>query len=90
MRSFVSLEKNSIAVGELPNINGEFGCAVPDNHTKYTSGVFVGTDFGSFTGSVMHGGTDGTVYGFYMNFGNNKRHNNVSPCLGAYIWQRTV
>ena len=82
--------KHQLTVGELPNINGKFGCSVPNNHTKYTSGVFGGMDFGSFTGNVSHNGTDGIVYGFYMNFGNNKRHNNVSPCLGAYIWQRTV
>jgi hypothetical protein len=84
------LDSHSIAVGELPNINGKFGCAVPIKHSLYASGVFSGTDFGSFMGMTVTGNTEGTVYGFQINFGENQYHNNVCPSIPAYLWQRTV
>ena len=82
--------KHQLTVGELPQIEGAFGCSVPAYHASYASGVFKGTDFGSKTGKTTTGDTDGMVYGFQIDFGNNQYHNNVSPCLGAYLWQRTV
>ena len=77
-------------VGELPNINGKFGCSVPVYHANYASGVFRGTNFGSLTGRTVVGDTEGTVYGFQLDFGKNQYHNNVAPCVSAYLWQRTV
>lgn len=83
------LEKNSIAVGELPKIEGAFGCAVPAYHATFANGVFHGMDFGDKSGAVTNGpDRNGVVYGYSINFGNNQRHNNVSPCLAVYLWER--
>lgn len=82
--------KHQLTVGELPNIKGKFGCSVPVYHTNYASGVFSGTDFGSLTGKTASSDAEGTVFGFQLDFGKNQYHNNVAPCVSAYLWQRTV
>ena len=85
------LEKNSIAVGELPEIEGSFGCAVPSYHAEFADGVFHGMDFGDKSGSITNGSDrNGIVYGYRIEFGSNQYHNNTSPCVSAYIWRRTV
>lgn len=90
MSSRLPLGKNGLAVGELPNINGQFGCGVPNYHsTKYANGVFSGTNFG-VTEKRPGASENGNVFGYSINFGNNERHNNVAPCVSAYLWQRTV
>ena len=79
-----------MTVGELPNINGKFGCGVPNYHsTGYANGVFSGIDFG-VTEKRPGASENGNVFGYSINFGNNERHNNVSPCVGAYLWHRTA
>ena len=83
--------KHQLTVGELPEIKGTFGCAVPSYHTRFANGVFVGTDFGDKSGNVTNGpDRNGVVYGYRIEFGNNQRHNNTTPCVSAYIWRRTV
>ena len=78
-----------MTVGELPNIKGTFGCAVPAYHVQFANGVFSGTDFGNKSGIVTNDADrNGTVYGYRIEFGNNQRHNNVSPCLAVYLWER--
>lgn len=84
------LEKNSIAVGELPKIKGTFGCSVPTYHVNFANGVFAGTDFGTNQSNIAPAGDVSTVYGYRLSFGDNQRHNNVAPCVSAYLWQRTV
>ena len=80
-----------MTVGELPNINGKFGCSVPAYHANFAGGVFAGTDFDTSKGKVTpSGNTVGTVFGYRLSFGDNQRHNNVAPCVSAYLWQRTV
>ena len=82
---------NSIAVGEMPKIEGTFGCAVPAYHVNFANGVFSGTDFGAKTGDIVDGSTrNGTIYGYHIEFGNNQYHNNVAPCIPAFCWKRTA
>ena len=83
--------KHQITVGELPKIEGTFGCAVPGNHLKFTNGVFSGIDFGDKTGVITNGSNrNGIVYGYRIKFGGNQYHNNTSSCVSAYIWRRTT
>lgn len=80
-----------MTVGELPKIEGSFGCAVPEYHTAFADGVFHGMDFGDKSGFITNGSDrNGVVYGYHIEFGNNQRHNNTAPCVSAYIWRRTV
>lgn len=81
--------KHKITVGELPKIKGTFGCAVPVYHTTFANGVFSGTDFGDKSGSITDGSErNGVVFGYCIEFGSNQYHNNVSPCISAYMWKR--
>lgn len=82
--------KHQITVGELPKIKGTFGCSVPAYHVNFANGVFAGTDFGTNQSHIAPAGDVSTVYGYRLSFGDNQRHNNVAPCVAAYLWQRTV
>ena len=78
-----------MTVGELPNITGSFGCAVPAYHVNFANGVFSGTDFGDKTGAITNGSDrNGTIYGYRIEFGNKQYHNNTAPCVSAYLWRR--
>ena len=85
------MEAHILAVGELPKIEGTFGCAVPGYHASFANGVFHGTDFGDKSGSITNGSyRNGIVYGYRIDFGSNQYHNNTSSCVSAYIWRRTT
>lgn len=79
-----------MTVGELPQIEGAFGCSVPTYHINFAKGVFKGIDFGTNQSQIAPLGDVNTVYGYSLSFGDNQRHNNVAPCVSAYLWQRTV
>lgn len=80
----------NLSVGELPQIKGTFGCSVPQNHANFANGVFANTSFGTSQAKVAQPIDANTVYGYRLSFGDNQRHNNVAPCVSAYLWQRTV
>ena len=82
------LEKKYIAVGEMPNINGKFGVAAPQNHNDFRMGVFSATNFGTKKAKIAQGDIEAIVYGYILNFGNDKYHENISPALAAYGWKR--
>ena len=82
------LEKKYIAVGEMPNIYGKFGVAVPQNHNDFRMGVFSATNFGTKKSKIAQGDIEAMVYGYILNFGNDKYHENISPALAAYGWKR--
>lgn len=83
------LEAYSLAVGELPEIEGTFGCAVPNYHTTFVDGVFSGIAFDGRTGTIVGGAQyTGTIYGYHIEFGNNQYHNNIAPVVAAYLWKR--
>ena len=63
--------KHLLTVGELPNINGQFGCGVPNYHSaRYANGVFSGIEF-SVTENRPGASENGNVFGYSINFGNN-------------------
>ena len=72
----------------MPNINGKFGVAVPQNHNDFRMGVFSATDFGTKKAKIAQGNIEAIVYGYILNFGNDKYHENISPALAAYGWKR--
>ena len=83
--------QNCVTVGELPKIEGTFGCAVPAYHVNFANGVFSGTDFGNKTGIITDSTTrNGIVYGYRIEFGGNQYHNNTAPCVSCFCWKRTA
>lgn len=79
-----------MTVGELPKIEGTFGCSVPNYHNTFVNGVFSAINFGDKSGVVADAsGSQGDVFGYHIEFGNNQYHNNVAPCISAFCWRRT-
>ena len=74
------------SLGELPNVSGTFPGLIADSFQHDLSGVFSGV-VKPFTKSMHTDKTD-ISWGFSMNFGNNERHNNISPVIGVYAWRR--
>lgn len=82
-------ETHTLVESELPVIDGEVGCPVPENHgsfvsghfraLKYTSGVSVSVDMGS-----------NILYGYGYRFGSGGSHNNMPPYEVAHCWRRTA
>lgn len=90
MCRIIYLATYRLAVGELPKIEGNFGCAVPVYHTTFANGVFHGMDFGDKTGIVTNGSDrNGIVYGYHIEFGSNQYHNNTAPVVACFCWRRT-
>lgn len=88
MYSHLPLEKNCLAVGE----------SVSHQHE-----IITGTSGGQFTtdhkwAASIANVADNTVTNISSGFvtagtsivGNSEYHNNVSPVMAAYLWQRTV
>lgn len=75
MCSCLPLEKNCLAVGELPYT--ELGTTYVYGDSNQIVGLLNGLGDGSHL----------TFRGFA--FGGDKYHNNVSPCIAAYVWKRT-
>ena len=80
-----------MTVEELPHIEG-YVSNVPRQEKAVqiiATGVFsIKSDGGAqgYTSEYDHSGYDG----FTMSFGMDKCHNNISPCVASYIWQRTA
>ena len=85
--------KHQLTVGELANhahayrlFSGTQGTSATDaKQGKFLCSVYAADVAGSYycepgKSNEFH------LYGA----GNNKRHNNVAPCVSAYLWQRTV
>lgn len=91
MCSHLPLEKNCLAVGELPEIEGTFGCATPNYHTTFVDGVFSGIKFDGRTGTIVSGSQyTGNIYGYRIEFVGNQYHNNTAPCVSCFCWRRTA
>lgn len=83
--------KHQLSVGELPRIEGNFGCSVPNNHHLFANGVFHTMYFGNRTEGVARAPSEnGEIFGYYIEFGNNQYHSNVAPCISAFCWKRTA
>ena len=86
-----------ITIGEMPNIYGEFPCVVPTNHNTYTKGNFYGTSYVGATnsaGQTISMPTSNTssdnAWGYGLNIGENKSHNNLQPYLSVFMFKRTA
>lgn len=85
-------ENHTLLEAELPNIQGDFGCAVPYIHSGWRSGVFVSKTIG-YSGNQapnIENTAAGNVYGYEVDFGQNQSHNNMPPYIVAYCWRRTA
>lgn len=85
--------KHQLTVGELANhahayrlFSGTQGTSATDaKQGKFMSAVSLADVAGSFYCEPGKS-NESHLYGA----GNNKRHNNIAPCVSAYLWQRTV
>lgn len=80
-----------MTVEELPHIEGRVLNVPRQEKTVQikATGVFsINGDGGaqSYASESDYSGYDG----FTMSFGMDKCHNNISPCVASYIWQRTA
>lgn len=83
--------KHQLTTDELPHIRGEvLDFARQDPNQKLTArGVFsapASIENVSFGSNPQSGQGDG----FVMDFGKDVPHNNLSPCVAAYVWRRTA
>lgn len=79
------MEAHILAVGELPKIEGRFPGAIFNDYQTDISGIVnPATGFSK----SLHCNTNQTEYGYNISFGNNKYHNNLAPCISAYMWKR--
>lgn len=85
------MEKNYVAVGELPTITGRVmnACAQDENQGINSDGVFSSFSAGG-AGRPSHSTYDAKADSVKMNFGSNIMHNNISPCMAVHIWKRTA
>uniref|UniRef100_UPI003AEFF352 phage baseplate protein n=1 Tax=Dysosmobacter sp. TaxID=2591382 RepID=UPI003AEFF352 len=82
---------HKLTTDELPHIRGDvldFARQGP-NQKLTTHGVFsapASIENVSFGSNPQSGQGDG----FVMDFGKDVPHNNLSPCVAAYVWRRTA
>lgn len=86
MRFSIYLASYGIAVGELPEVSGTVGKYLIWNNEQAESGVL----HSSVTGTRFPSAATENVRGamISISFGNNQRHNNISPGIAVYGWHR--
>ena len=90
------MEAYCLTVGELAS-HAHVSCIYNQNNQNYTSVITTGVGYLSdgvlqwSTGAVKTAGEGtGDPCGITKDTGNNEMHNNISPCVGAYLWRRTT
>lgn len=80
--------KHQLTVGELPEVSGSVENYLIWGTNQAESGVL----HSSVTGTKFPSVATENAYGakISISFGNNQHHNNISPCVASYIWQRTI
>ena len=89
MLSRLCMETYLLAVGELAKHSHEEGNWIWAVSSNFNTGSY-----------NISGATNGNAIEYIngknkqkvitVSTGNNERHNNVAPCVAAYLWQRTV
>lgn len=76
------------ATDELPKISGSVSSLIRWNTGKIQSGVLKAVEGTSkFPSSTSENASNSTVS---IEFGGDKPHENLSPCVAAYGWRRTA
>lgn len=83
MRCFKHLVQNCLAVGEL-STESPYGILSVTQDGGLVSAAAV--DGGAYHGRIVVTDSSGTK----VRYGGGKRIDNISPAVGAYVWQRTV
>lgn len=87
MRCFKHLVQNCLAVGELPEVSGSVENYLIWGKNQAESGVLHSSVTGTKFPSVATENVRGAMIS--ISFGGDQYHNNVSPCIAAYVWKRT-
>lgn len=81
--------KHKLTVGELASHSHEEGDWMWAVSKSFSAGTYnIGNATNGNAIPYHDGKTDQKV--ITVSAGNNERHNNVAPCVSAYLWQRTV
>ena len=76
------------ATDELPKISGSVSSLIRWNTDKTQSGVLKAVEgISKFPSTQTENASNSTVS---IEFGKNVAHENLSPCVAAYGWRRTV
>ena len=87
MRCFKHLVQNCIAVGELPPFSVTFPLfAVLGTNNQLPIGGTSPIRWQDVSAGAGVNGL-GSYYVTTPSVGGNQRHNNVSPCIAAYVWK---
>lgn len=80
--------KHQLTTDELPKISGSVSSLIRWNTDKTQSGVLKAVEGTSkFPSTQTENASNSTVS---IEFGGDKPHENLSPCVAAYGWRRTV
>ncbi len=78
----------TLTSGQLPNLVGSMQASVPDGFAA--SGIIKGKSWTATKNDTATKSTKNTVYGFEINFGEGKAHQNMPPYITCYMWRRTA
>jgi hypothetical protein len=78
---------HKLTVDELPHLTGRFPGAISDSFQVDCSGIVAGKDL-NMTKSTSASGS--VQWGFEINFGSDKAHQNTPLSLAVYGWRRTA
>lgn len=76
------------AVEELPHLTGQFPGAITDSFETECSGIVSGKNL-NLSKSVSASGTK-NIWGFKIDFGSDKAHQNTPLAVAVYGWKRTA
>lgn len=80
--------KHQLTTDELPKISGSVSSLIRWNTDKTQSGVLNAVEGTSKFPSTQSENTSNSTVS--IEFGKNVAHENLSPCVAAYVWRRTA
>jgi hypothetical protein len=79
---------SQVSTDELPKISGSVSSLIRWNTDKTQSGVLNAVEGTSKFPSTQSENTSNSTVS--IEFGKNVAHENLSPCVAAYVWRRTA